>query len=365
MSHAPLRPAAPAAESLSVSVAMGTYNGEKYIREQLDSLASQSRLPLELVITDDGSTDATLDIVEAFRQTAPFIVRVYRNESRLGFADNFLKAAALCRGDLIAFCDQDDIWMADKLRICTASFADPEVLLVIHSAQTLWGDGRRGRFYPEFTRTRVLPFGSCDPISSVPGFAMMTRSELLKMADSRGCRPAKVYNHDLWAWFLAASAGRIVTLADVLALYRQHESNAFGARRKRTMLQSLQDGARIFDYGDVADYELACAQILSRAGDTSPERWRQSLKTSARRMVSRSRLHRIRARLYNPSSGALVKLKTFVTLMFLGAYLPDRARYRLGMLAAIKDLFIAIGRFPPTTAAPAPLELQRRQQPAE
>ena len=75
---------------------MATYNGERHIKEQVDSLARQSHLPLELVVTDEGSTDATLAIVADFAQTAPFPVRVHRNVGRLGYVKNCLHASALC-----------------------------------------------------------------------------------------------------------------------------------------------------------------------------------------------------------------------------------------------------------------------------
>jgi glycosyltransferase involved in cell wall biosynthesis len=79
----------------SVSVAMATYNGEAHIHEQLLSLANQSLAPVELVVADDCSGDRTLDIVREFARTAPFAVRIYENETRLGYRANFMRAASL------------------------------------------------------------------------------------------------------------------------------------------------------------------------------------------------------------------------------------------------------------------------------
>src|SRR4051794_37441524 len=107
---------------LRISIAMATYNGDRYIREQLDSLARQNLLPFELVVTDDGSSDGTLDILKAFSERAPFPVRIFRNPTRLGYEENFLKAASLCNGDVISFCDQDDIWVDRKLEVCALMF---------------------------------------------------------------------------------------------------------------------------------------------------------------------------------------------------------------------------------------------------
>src|ERR1700692_1867054 len=103
---------------ISVSVAMATYNGQKFIREQLDSLAAQQHLPSELIITDDASSDKTVAIAEQFAKTAPFTVHIHRHEKRLGYRANFMRAASRCTSELIAFCDQDDIWSPRTLALC-------------------------------------------------------------------------------------------------------------------------------------------------------------------------------------------------------------------------------------------------------
>ena len=98
-----------------ISVAMCTYNGEKYLHQQLASIAQQTRLPEEMVVCDDCSSDSTPEIIEEFARTVPFPVRFFRNPQNLGSTKNFEKAIGLCTGDMIALCDQDDIWMPEKL----------------------------------------------------------------------------------------------------------------------------------------------------------------------------------------------------------------------------------------------------------
>src|SRR3954454_9678676 len=98
---------------MKVSVALASYNGARFIDEQLASLAAQTRPPDELVVCDDGSTDDTLDHVERFAATAPFEVRIVRNAENLGFSGNFQRVLALVRGDIVFICDQDDIWYPD------------------------------------------------------------------------------------------------------------------------------------------------------------------------------------------------------------------------------------------------------------
>src|SRR2546426_7732246 len=104
-------------KSGSVSVAMCTYNGARFLLAQLRSIAFQTRPPDELVICDDGSTDKTLAIVTRYAGTVEFPVRVHRNSQRLGPAKNFEQALSLCRGDIVALSDQDDVWRPEKLRV--------------------------------------------------------------------------------------------------------------------------------------------------------------------------------------------------------------------------------------------------------
>src|SRR4051794_15860948 len=95
------------------SVAMCTYNGARFIGAQLASVAAQTRTPDELIVCDDRSTDETVAIVQKFADSAPFRVRLHVNEENLGSTKNFERAVSLCEGDLIALCDQDDVWLPE------------------------------------------------------------------------------------------------------------------------------------------------------------------------------------------------------------------------------------------------------------
>lgn len=108
---------------ITISVVMATYNGEKYIREQLDSIINQTMLPDELLISDDGSTDATLSIVAEYVKRFSFI-RVRSNTEKHGPSGNFINAFRDSKGDVIFPCDQDDIWMSNKIATMLASFED-------------------------------------------------------------------------------------------------------------------------------------------------------------------------------------------------------------------------------------------------
>ena len=230
----------------SVSVVMATYNGAEFLGDQLASLAAQTRLPLELVVCDDQSSDETLEIVDRFAASVPFEVRAVRNEERLGFAENFLKAARLSRGDLIAWCDQDDVWMPEKLACCVPEFErDQRLFLVVHARQI--GDwvrhgrpavrGAGGEWLGRANRRRVLRRMSHTPASapldtSYPGYATVISRRVIDMSDALASRlpgvVAQFTGHDTWTSFLAAAVGNTVLLPDVVVQYRQHTDQATG-----------------------------------------------------------------------------------------------------------------------------------------
>lgn len=107
-------------EPVSISIALCTCNGERFLAEQLDSIARQKYLPSELVVCDDASEDGTYSLLQEFASSASFPVRLYRNPQRLGIGANFEQAIRLCEGDTIAICDQDDVWLPNKV----AKFAE-------------------------------------------------------------------------------------------------------------------------------------------------------------------------------------------------------------------------------------------------
>ena len=107
---------------LSLSIALASYNGERYIAEQLDSIARQTRLPDELIISDDASGDATPAIALDFARQAPFPVKVLQNSERAGSTRNFEIAIRACTGDIIFLCDQDDVWYPNKISLVEERF---------------------------------------------------------------------------------------------------------------------------------------------------------------------------------------------------------------------------------------------------
>jgi glycosyltransferase involved in cell wall biosynthesis len=256
-----------------VSVAMATYNGARYLGEQLASIAQQTLKPCELIICDDGSTDDTLAVAEAFASIAPFPVQVLRNDMRLHFRANFMKCARLCRGELIAFCDQDDVWRTDKLALVSDAFEDEEVVLVYHNARIFSAaQGVQGLVFDAARPSGVDAPLSRTPFDMPPGLTQTFRRCLLPLSDlrentldywSEGVELA----HDQWIHLLASSLGKVVYLAETLADYRQHENNLYGMKiRTPTLWQRLIGRLNRFsDYRHMEPAFGAIARVFAAA----------------------------------------------------------------------------------------------------
>ena len=216
-----------------ISVAMATYNGGKFLREQLDSLAKQTAKPAELVVCDDISSDATVQLLGDFARSASFPVHVHINDSRLGFGDNFLKAALLCKSSLIAFCDQDDVWYPQKLETCARALADCNADLCAHDADLCGISGELIGYHSAGVDGGTYGPLRLDPWGTFFGFTCTFRRSLLEIASpairKSDDQDRRLLSHDGWIYFLAHSFGRIVYLAEPLAKYRQHGTNLFGS----------------------------------------------------------------------------------------------------------------------------------------
>ena len=220
---------------LRASIALASFNGAAYLQEQLDSLAGQTIAPFELVVCDDHSTDATVEIVRAFAATCGFPVRLEINPQQLGYRQNFMQAARLCTGDIVLFCDQDDVWQPQKIETVLRAFAEDDVLFAYHNADLYFDDGRLGGpVFDDAAQIRQIAPGDPAPFHRVRGFTQAYRralhdyDPLWPRSVDQGSEAIEPEAHDLWFLFLALSLGRVRYLPDRLALYRQHARNFSG-----------------------------------------------------------------------------------------------------------------------------------------
>jgi glycosyltransferase involved in cell wall biosynthesis len=319
------------------SIAMATYNGARFLGDQLASISAQSVLPAELVVCDDGSTDATLDVVRDFASSAPFEVRVHRNERRLGVSDNFLLAASLCRGDWIAFCDQDDAWLPRKLQAVGEVVARrPEVVLVAHRA-AIADDALRPTgallHVPAVRRTTFVPRLALGFWSYPYGFTMTFSARLLRAVPANG-RP--IESHDRWVSVLAGILGETAFLPEALALYRRHGENYSQLHPLHGPAHDLRGAAE----GGEIDRAAALVDQLWRfldlsagsAGTGDVEQLREASELY-RRMASALAL---RADLCRRGERRSWRARRFAELLARGGYAAHR-RGGLGWRAAVKD----------------------------
>lgn len=221
---------------MRLSVALCTYNGERFLREQLDSIAAQTRPPDELLVSDDRSTDGTLKLVESFAARAPFPVRLRVNDVNVGSTLNFDRAVALCSGDVIALCDQDDVWLPEKLRRLEEVFeADEGVGLVFSDALVVGEDlspaGRRLWDWT-FTRAERRAFERRGAFRALLRRNVVTGATLAFRARFKPLVlpiPADLNMiHDGWIALVLAAVSRVVALPEPLVRYRQHGGQQLG-----------------------------------------------------------------------------------------------------------------------------------------
>jgi glycosyltransferase involved in cell wall biosynthesis len=122
-------------ENRKISVAIATYNGEKFLPQLLDSIGGQSLLPEEIVFSDDNSTDSTLEVVHEFKRKSNIKILVLKSASQVGVIENFKRAFSVCSGDYIAYCDQDDYWKRTKIERYAGIIARRDYSLVYHRSQ--------------------------------------------------------------------------------------------------------------------------------------------------------------------------------------------------------------------------------------
>lgn len=335
-----------------VSVALATCNGSMYLATQLDSLSRQELRPDELVVSDDASSDCSVKLIEDFARTAPFPVRIVRNQKRLGYRANFLKVAAECRSELIAFCDQDDIWEPRKLALCVAPFAaDPEVLLVYHDALAIDDEGRPIAPLCQLPWPPVTEFQSAPPMENALGFSQVFRRSLLSQSelwhlslDQNVVGGPERMAHDQWFFFLATVLGRIVRLNEQLVRYRQHENNAYGwgagsrVRRFIWFLQSLR--GRVEEYRTLEAAASCRAAILDRIRERTTGAWQTRAALAADKYRHLAHLYASRRWLWEPTDPR-ERLSAFRNIVADQGYRSKRD-WGLGRGAMATDLCLGL-----------------------
>lgn len=218
-----------------ISVAMATYNGARYIREQIDSILSQTIQNFEIVICDDCSMDDTWDILEEYAASDSRF-RIFRNSGNVGFKKNFEKAISLCTGEYIALCDQDDIWEPDHLEQLLTHVGDK----MIACGDALMVDLDNQSMNMLLSYQESLDFVLDDDLkkaysvyyfrSPYQGAGMLIRKKFFDVALPV---PEGIAYHDAWFSLLACFYGGINFFRIPISRYRRHNNNVTGAKIER------------------------------------------------------------------------------------------------------------------------------------
>ena len=226
---------------------MATYNGEKYIAEQLKSILSQLQEQDEVIVSDDGSKDRTLDIVRSFHDDR---IKIYENELEHGFTKNFENALNHAEGEIIFISDQDDVWMKDKVRVMCEALKHWQI--VVHDATVT--DGDLNVRFESFNTHYNLKQGFLRTLlrTRYTGACMAMRREFLEKAlpfpENQNLCP-----YDYWFAYLGGYSHVLKLLNIPLILYRRHENTALHAGEYSTRTLKEKVNTRLYCLKEMKD----------------------------------------------------------------------------------------------------------------
>jgi glycosyltransferase involved in cell wall biosynthesis len=239
---------------MKISVALCTYNGEKYINEQIDSILNQSLNVDEIIVCDDRSNDKTLEILENYSKNNPKLFKIYENEVNLRSVKNFEKAIKLCTGDFIFLSDQDDIWIENKVEEYIKYFNEnPTIDVLASNGYCIDENGKIHDKYaiwdvPQFLREREIEFDYHTIISFVSnistGASMAFRKEIIP--EIMPFPIIKDFHHDEWIALIASKKQSFELLDKKYFYYRIHDNQQVGStfyKKTQTKKKYLTDFA--------------------------------------------------------------------------------------------------------------------------
>lgn len=260
---------------INLSVVVATYNGEKYVKEQIESIISQTYKPAEIIIVDDNSTDNTVCIVESLLKASNINYMIIVHSENQGIGCTFEDGIKNSNSPYIMLCDQDDVWGLDKIKISIETICKNEdsVLVVTNASITdenLVASGKNMFDYISFPG--VFVDGVCKFNSEeakllffkrnyVTGMCLIVKREVAQAAIPF----SKNMTYDAWLAWVATDYGEIVFLEDELVKYRQHKDNAIGIQKKRESLikylenrktEKIKIRNKYLDFGESIEFQM-------------------------------------------------------------------------------------------------------------
>lgn len=275
-------------------ILLATYNGENYIKQQIDSILAQSYDDWQLIISDDGSKDRTVSIIEGYVNVNPGKIKLIKNESGVqGAYGNFMNLINQApAGDCYAFCDQDDEWYSNKLQIMAGHFESraSQPLLVYHDLKVVDKEQKvLGESFKAYTK---LGAGEADGFSTLmkynitPGCSVCFNHKLRELIKSP-MNPVSI--HDWWTMLVAAAFGDIKREDKVLGIYRQHDNNTLGISEKSSSLglitRYLKPGRLKWVLGQVKSAKVESYAMLKEFADTYGDSLEVTLREHLKRYI--------------------------------------------------------------------------------
>jgi len=341
---------------------MATFNGERYLREQLDSLAAQTLQPHELVVRDDASSDGTLGILEDFASSAPFPVHIFVNDVNEGPVETFLLAASSCGGEWVAYCDQDDVWLDGKLeRVAAAVRRVADACMIAHSARQVGEHLERlpgVPRYPDFRRLTVTGPLRNPPMRGHPGFSCVFRRSLFEavphgIRPRHKSRPDRLEPHDNFVYNLANTYGSVVRIPETLALHRRHASAVTGEQgtgikrgfaRDRLRSRGREHGETLCDRADLArSHREFYSRVLAEPGTGPTPDFELRTRNAVAYYGALEHGYRERAAIYRDGSGFGSRVAALGRCLATGAYSDHAGGRGIGRSALIRDLAATLG----------------------
>lgn len=243
---------------MKISVAMAVYNGGKYLQQQIDSIINQTVLPDEIVISDDGSSDNSLEIARNASLNTSIPIKILRNNSTRGFSSNFNNSLSNVSGDLIFLCDQDDIWEPVKIECFLHEIQQEKELrnlffLVMSDMSVI--DEDENIIFSSILNTRLI-----EPLDFTYGCSMAVGRKLL---DAALPIPSDLVQHDVWINLISNLTKSKKVIKRPLIQYRRHASNVTPkiAGEKETFLEMIRF-AREFRYRMRINEEIMSTVLL-------------------------------------------------------------------------------------------------------
>ena len=325
--------------TLKLSIALLTYNRERFLQEHLSSILGQTRLPDEVIIGDDCSTDRTPGIVRNFAAHAPFPVRWYVNDRNQGVARNAEHAINLCSGDVIVFCDDDDVCLPDRLNATEKAFQRSAATGIVTSNSDLVDDKLNplgislwdsARFSSQESLTVLT-----DPIPTlarhflVYGHVTSFRSSLRNYILPFPPTPAVRKYFDVWVALVLASVADVACIPQALVLHRLHPGQIAGvqslaSRRERLAAIASNEREKIAEFSPLVEEVVTRISTLAKSPRATESV--RSLRRWAEHMKMQSQLPRVKC----------ARLAPVLHALLTGRY----HAYSRGFLTAARDLLL-------------------------